>query len=144
MAHVTKPKVSSAELSGEAFGTYSPGFLLRRVVDPESGGSKAFRMSLVTLDPAMGTPRHVHHNSDEGWYVVSGSGLFHSDGKLFPIAPGDFLYAPRSSVHQLINTGKEVLTYVAVTAPPADFENDNHVVEPFDPVGHANTGASGS
>ncbi|MGO8868351.1 MAG: cupin domain-containing protein [Alphaproteobacteria bacterium] len=137
MTHQTKPKVSSAELSGEEFGTYSPGFILRRVVDPATGGSDAFRMSLVTLDENAGTPRHLHNNSDEGWYVVSGTGLFYSDGKTFKIAPGDFLYAGRGVVHQLINLGHGRLTYVAVTAPPADFKNDNHVIEQFDRVRHA-------
>lgn len=127
--------VSSSELKGERFKGF-PGFILRRVLDPESGGSNHFRISLVTLEPTMGTPRHVHHNCDEGWYIVDGEGIFYADGRKTVFKSGDFLFVHKSVIHQVINNGKTDLTYVALTAPPCDFKNDNHLVEEFDPRRH--------
>ena len=48
----------------------------------------------------------------------------------------DFLYAPRRFPHQVINDGAEPFHYVAVTAPPCDFEGDNKVTEVYDPATH--------
>lgn len=135
---------SSAELKGdESFGFKgSPGFILRRVVDPEGGGSTQwgsthFRMSLVTVEPMAGSARHVHYNCDEAWYIVGGEGIFYADGRKAIFKSGDFLFIHKNVVHQLINTGKIVLTYVAVTAPPCNFKTDVHVVEEFDQQRHA-------
>ncbi len=136
MLNKDRAAVASSELKGETWASF-PGFVLRRVVDPESGGSDHFRMSLVTLEPGKGTPRHVHRHSDEAWYVVSGRGLFYGDGKKTTFGPGHFIFVRKNIVHQLVNTGRETLTYVAVTAPPCDFKNDNDVVEEFDPAAHA-------
>ncbi len=136
MLNREKFAVRSQDLKGEGFEGF-PGFILRRVIDPESGGSAHFRMSLVTLEAAVGTPRHVHHDSDEAWYILSGEGIFYADGRKTAFKSGDFLFVHKDAVHQLINTGAKTLTYLAVTAPPCDFERDNHVVEAFDPHRHS-------
>jgi len=113
-----------------------PGMLMRRALDPQQEGSPSFRMSLVTLEAGVGTPRHVHHRSDEGWYVISGSGIFHAGGRTLRCQTGDFLYAPRGFPHQVINDTGEPFHYVAITAPPCDFEGDNTVTEVYDPKTH--------
>jgi len=124
--------VSGPELTGETF----PGYVLRRALDPERGGSATFRMSYVTIEPGIGTPRHVHNHSDEAWYIVSGVGVFHAGGHTTAIRPHDLLFAQQGVIHQLVNTGGQILTYVAITSPPCDFERDNLIVEPFDPLSH--------
>lgn len=126
-------KVSRGELSVEEL---FPGMAFSRVLDPEKGGSQAFRMSVAALPPACGTPRHVHMRCDEGWYILSGKGLFYHDGQQVEFCAGDFLYAPRAVVHQMVNMGDEGLTFIAITAPPCDFRADNRVIEPFDLVRH--------
>ena len=136
MLNKDKLAVSSADLKRDEGYKDTPGFVLRRVVDPESGGSIHFRMSLVTLNPKVGSSRHAHYNCDEGWYIVAGKGIFYADGRKVIFKRGDFLFIHKSVVHQLINTGKSVLTYIAITAPPCDFKNDVHLVEKFDPQRH--------
>ncbi len=127
--------ISSGDLEGKG-QTGFPGFTLRSVVNPEDSISPDFRMSLITIESGKGTPRHFHRHSDEAWYIVSGSGIFYADGKKTAFKKGDFLFARRNVVHQLVNAGKGPLDYVAVTAPPCDLQNDQHVAESFDSGRH--------
>ena len=134
---------SSAELKGdENFGFRgSTGIILCPVVDPEGAGSTHwgsthFRMSLTTVEPMLGMARHMHRNCDEAWYIVDGKGIFYADGRKAIFKSGDFLFVRKNVVHQLVNTGNTVLTYIAVTAPPCNLKTDFHVVEEFDPQRH--------
>lgn len=131
-------KVSVGEIPAECLSGYDPeAYTIRKMIAPEKGDSTFFRMSFCTLRPKQGTPRHVHHNSDEGWFIVSGSGLFYADGKKYEFSTHDFLFAKAGVVHQLINIGDEELINVPVTAPPCVYSHDNIVIEPFDYAKHA-------
>lgn len=120
------------QIPAETFAGF-PGFNLKRVADPErAGASRDFRISHSEVAVGGGTHRHVHHNSDEAWYVIFGSGEFFCDGTSTSFGAGEFLFAERGAVHQVINTGEDTLAYLAFTVPPCDFVNDNIVVEEFD------------
>jgi mannose-6-phosphate isomerase-like protein (cupin superfamily) len=127
--------MGSDQLEGQSQKGF-PGFTLYKVVDSDRGDSDDFRMSLIRIKPGTGTPRHIHHHSDEAWYVVEGEGIFYADGEKRSFHAKDFLYARRDVNHQLVNTGQSDLIYVAVTAPPCDLKNDQILVEEYDPDHH--------
>jgi uncharacterized cupin superfamily protein len=61
-------------------------------------------------------PRHAHHEADELFYVLSGSGEYRFGEEIFPIRAGDFLGAPAGKIaHQIINTGTDELRYLAIS-----------------------------
>ena len=69
----------------------------------ETGG----RYSLLedVTAPGQGPPLHVHHNEDEGFYVIEGEYLFQAGGKRYKVSTGDFVYIPRDVPHCFRNIG---------------------------------------
>src|SRR6266487_7007772 len=49
-----------------------------------------------------GTPRHVHHNEDETFYVLEGEVTFLVGDERIDVAAGDFLFAPREIPHAYV------------------------------------------
>jgi len=86
----------------------------------ETGGRYAL---LEDVTPAgCGTPLHVHHREDEGFYVLEGDYLFEADGKLVEAHTGDFVFVPRDIPHRFRNVGKTTGTLL-LTLEPAGLEN---------------------
>ncbi len=61
-------------------------------------------------------PFHRHHVSDELFYVLSGSGEVRLDERTLPIRAGDLIANPAGTeAHQIVNTGREELRYLAIS-----------------------------
>ena len=58
-------------------------------------------LTLVELDfpPHAPVPLHVHHQEDEGFYVLDGSATFQVGDETVEAGPGTFLYGPRDVPH---------------------------------------------
>jgi quercetin dioxygenase-like cupin family protein len=70
----------------------------------------------ATSPPGSGPPRHVHHGSDEVFYVLEGEFLFLVGERRVSAPPGTFVFVPRGTVHaaKVIGTepGKALAAYV--------------------------------
>lgn len=71
--------------------------------------------------PGGGTPLHVHHREDEGFYVMEGMYLFEADGESFEAQTGDFIFVPRNTPHRFRNIGKTAGT-ILLTLEPGGLE----------------------
>jgi quercetin dioxygenase-like cupin family protein len=62
----------------------------------------AGRLSLieVTEPPGAEAPLHVHHNDDEGFWVLDGSVTFEVGDATIGAGPGDFAWGPRDVPHR--------------------------------------------
>jgi uncharacterized cupin superfamily protein len=59
-------------------------------------------------------PFHRHHVIDEMFYILSGTGEYRLGEATYPLRAGDFVGAPAGGeAHQIINTGKDDLRYLA-------------------------------
>ena len=59
-------------------------------------------------------PFHRHHVTHEMFFVLSGTGEYRLGDKIYPLRGGDFVGAPAGAdAHQIINSGKEDLRYLA-------------------------------
>jgi uncharacterized cupin superfamily protein len=59
-------------------------------------------------------PFHRHHVADEMFFILSGTGEYRVGDKTHPLRDGDFVGAPAGGeAHQIINTGREDLRYLA-------------------------------
>lgn len=106
-------------------------------------------MSLVEILAPAGVqiPVHVHHNEDEGFWVLEGELTFHLDGEAIKAGPGDFLLGPRGVAHTYtVDAGPARLLFVFApagmegfiresgvparerTLPPADVQPDMDVL----------------
>ena len=76
----------------------------------------------VTHPGYAGPPPHRHLTQDESWYILEGTFTFAIDGQTAEAGPGDFLHAPRGSLHTFQNTGSTVGRQLVVVGPAGDFE----------------------
>jgi uncharacterized cupin superfamily protein len=67
-------------------------------------------------------PFHRHHVLDELFFIISGSGECRIGDRVLPVKAGDCIGSPAGGeAHQLINTGKEEIRYLAISSMgPAD------------------------
>jgi uncharacterized cupin superfamily protein len=63
-------------------------------------------------------PFHNHRINEEMFYVIEGSGEVRIGGAVHPIRAGDLIACPpggKETAHQIVNTGKSELKYLAVS-----------------------------
>ncbi len=98
----------------------------------EAETSEAF---MVVLEPGEAPPLHKHGDTEQVFYVVSGSGTLHvGDGgnERFPVAPGDLVRIPRDTPHRIQCHGSDPLVYLSVDCfvggrPDAEPTWESHV-----------------
>jgi mannose-6-phosphate isomerase-like protein (cupin superfamily) len=96
-----------------------PGRDHKMIIGPMNfGEAKNMCFGLADFPPNSHAPAHVHEESEEILYVLTGSGEFYFDGEPEPISPGTCVYVPSGVVHSINNTGDEVLKVVYVFSPP--------------------------
>jgi len=63
----------------------------------ESAGA----MSVVdsVSPPGSGPPRHIHHDADETFVMLTGDALFWLEGEQFTRGPGQTIFVPRGNEH---------------------------------------------
>jgi mannose-6-phosphate isomerase-like protein (cupin superfamily) len=67
-------------------------------------------------------PVHIHHRTDEGFYVIDGRYGFFMDDEYMEAAAGSHVLVPKGHPHTFWNAGHESATCLIVLAP-AGFEN---------------------
>lgn len=63
----------------------------------ETGGAISITESISP--PSSGPPRHIHHDADEIFYLITGDCEFWMDGKSMSRGPGDSVFIPRGAEH---------------------------------------------
>jgi len=86
----------------------------------ETGGKYA--AALAVTPPGGGPPPHYHENEDELFYVIEGRVSFFNHGEWHETGPGDYVFAPRNSVHTFKNVG-DTPSRMLIHVSPAGFEN---------------------
>jgi mannose-6-phosphate isomerase-like protein (cupin superfamily) len=84
-----------------------------------SGGDLGL-VDMIEVGAGNMPPLHVHHNEDEGFYVVSGRVSLFTPGRQIDLEAGDFALAPRGVPHTY-RVGDEPAR-ILVTSTPAGFE----------------------
>jgi mannose-6-phosphate isomerase-like protein (cupin superfamily) len=71
------------------------------------------------------TPHH-HVLTEEIYYILEGQGLMQVGEELRPVTVGDAIAIPPGALHQLTNTGNQVLKFLCCCAP--GYEHDDTVL----------------
>jgi quercetin dioxygenase-like cupin family protein len=66
---------------------------------------------------------HSHPKEEESYYILSGNAEAIIDNELFLLMPGDYLYIPPGSKHELKNSGSVTLTMLAIFSSPEAVES---------------------
>lgn len=85
----------------------------------ETGGAFGL-VDMIEVPAGEMPPLHVHHDQDEGFYVVSGEVSVFTPGRQVDLRPGDFALLPRGVPHTY-RVGEAPARWL-VTSTPAGFE----------------------
>ncbi len=62
--------------------------------------SPALTLLEIQEAPDAEAPLHVHHNEDEGFWVLEGAVTFEAGDQVVKAGPGDFVFGPRDIPHR--------------------------------------------
>lgn len=82
------------------------------LIDQERAGTSDFLLGWTVLPPGAKHDRHRHHDADEFFVVLQGSGMIYTDDGREPASKGDVVYTPRGHWHGFDNTGDEDVVLV--------------------------------
>jgi mannose-6-phosphate isomerase-like protein (cupin superfamily) len=82
------------------------------LIDQEKTGTDDFLLGWTVLPPGARHDRHRHHDADEFFVVLQGSGMVYTDVGREPAGKGDVVYTPRGHWHGFDNTGDEDVVLV--------------------------------
>ena len=68
----------------------------------------------ASLKPGEEVGFHIHNNEAESYYILSGEGDYNDNGEVVKVTPGTVTFTPSCSGHGLVNTGKEMLEFIAL------------------------------
>jgi mannose-6-phosphate isomerase-like protein (cupin superfamily) len=95
-----------------------PGRDHKMIIGPMNfGPAKNMCFGLADFPPHKHAPAHVHEESEEILYILTGSGEFYFDDQPEAIKPGTCVFVPPGVVHSINNTSDEVLKVVYVFSP---------------------------
>jgi quercetin dioxygenase-like cupin family protein len=98
----------------------SGGFATEILLRAEQSGGEVSAMVNAVPDRWAGPPLH-RHDFDEAFYVLEGELTFRLGDELTTARAGEFVFAPRGSVHTLANRSERPARYL-LTCTPAGFE----------------------
>jgi quercetin dioxygenase-like cupin family protein len=107
--------------SGEKYTPFDHFDMTTQVIfNPQSGSGKA-NCTLSTLEKGAGSSDEVHPNSDQIFYVLTGTLDVLVGGVLLGTAgPGDAVLVTAGDVHAVANGGEGACSYLAITVPPLE------------------------
>lgn len=85
--------------------------------------SKGLSMGVVVLPPGESGDPHTHEDSQEAWYVISGTGKLRAGSEEAQLAPDVVVVAPAKIEHQIINDGEEPLKALFLFSPAGPEEH---------------------
>jgi quercetin dioxygenase-like cupin family protein len=82
--------------------------------------ARAFAMGYVVIEPRGGQVPWHQQDSEEVYFVVSGTGEMCLSGERRTLSAGQAVHIPPGEYHQLTNTGDSPLTMIYVYGPAGD------------------------
>ncbi len=120
---------STSETIRNRFPTHVNDLIMDR---SQSATSEAF---IVVLEPGEAPPLHVHHDTEQVFYVLQGEGSLQvgdDAGRRHPVKPGDLVRIPPGAYHRIFCEGNQPLKYLSIDCflngrPEAEPTWESHV-----------------
>ena len=109
--------VRSSELTPEKISNMRGGkgeVEMTHLLSRETMRNRARLFARMKLPPGSSVGLHRHDGEFEIYYILSGEGVFHDNGKDVPIKAGDVCFTDSGESHSIENTGDENLEFLAV------------------------------
>jgi mannose-6-phosphate isomerase-like protein (cupin superfamily) len=102
---------STSETIRYRFPTHENDLVMNR---SEAETSEVF---IVVLQPGESPPLHVHHDTEQIFYMIQGTGVLRigEDGsQQFPVKPGDVMRIPLHTFHSVLCDSQESIVYLSI------------------------------
>jgi uncharacterized cupin superfamily protein len=120
---MTKPVINVADAPLREVGGANGAFSARIAAIGELIGAGGLGCMVTIVPPGKKAfPFHVHHNANELFVILEGTGEYRFGAERYPIRAGDVLAAPAGKgaalAHQILNTGEAELKYLGISDKP--------------------------
>lgn len=84
---------------------------------PELGGTVKHSFVHVVIPSGKSSPAHLHRESEETYYGLSGRAVMQINAHRFAVEPGIAVLIMPGEIHQIWNEGEANFEFLAVSAP---------------------------
>lgn len=88
--------------------------IIERLLDERQMDGKINLFAKVTIIPHEVLADHEHHGETETYYILSGEGTYHDNGKDIPAKPGDVFFCEDGGCHGITCDTDEPLVFMAL------------------------------
>ena len=113
-------------LADVAAFTTKDGSEIRELLAHRNSCIKHQSLAEARLPVGASTTPHYHPKTEEIYYLLVGTGQMRIGDEVCDVRPGDAVAIPPGAVHQITNTGDEMLTFLCCCAPA--YEHDDTVL----------------
>ncbi len=96
--------------------TTKDGSTIRSILDRTNAPVRNQSLAEATVPAGVATQRHYHRESEEFYFILSGSGKMALDGEERTVAPGDAIVIPPGAWHSI--AAATALRFLCCCAPP--------------------------
>lgn len=96
---------------------------IRELLAPRNSCIAKQSLAEARLPPGAATTPHYHPRTEEIYYLTSGSGRMQIGAEIRDVGPGDAIAIPPGAVHQIRNTGAEMLVFLCCCVPAYEHED---------------------
>ena len=101
------------------------------LVSADRRSSDGLTFGIAEVDPGEHREMRLHrHEPSEVYYILSGEGFVHIEGRDYPVRPGATVFIPGNAWHAAHNTGSEPLRLLYVFGVSSFDEVEYHFAEP--------------
>lgn len=97
--------------------TTKDGSQIRELLAYRNSCLRAMSLAEAMLPPGAATVPHYHLQAEEIYFILAGSGLMRLGSETRQVGPGDAIAIPRTTPHQLVNTGTQPLVLLCCCSP---------------------------
>lgn len=105
------------------------GTLNRRLIGPETVGSRHLEVIHGTIEKGKGALPHAHPGIEQVCYVISGRAVAEVNGQRKELGPGDCCFFPPDAMHVFTVVSDEPAQILVIYSPPYE-ESPERVVRP--------------
>lgn len=85
-----------------------------RLLEGDQLGGECSYVAQISLEPGCSIGIHQHVGDSEMYFLTSGTATYTENSTEYQVKKGDVLYCPDGSFHGIVNSGSEMLSFVAV------------------------------